>query len=92
MNKFFKKVGQLFNFLDAIPRQKAIDVHQWEEKELRNVFALLVCGSFLGHPSPPMHITTELLPEMEEDLKIMFERLDLSVNPLSELFSNLDIG
>ncbi len=87
-----KKLKNLLQSINKANRAKAIEAYQWEEEELRNTFALLVCGSFLGHPSPPMHITTELLPEMEEDLKIMFERLDLSRNPLSEMFSSLDIG
>lgn len=69
-----------------------MEAYHWQEEELRNTFALLVCGSILGHPSPPMHIITELLPEMEEDIEIMFDRFDLSRNPLSEMFSSFDIG
>ncbi len=88
----FKKLKQILQAIDKANKSKAIEAYQWEEEELRNTFALLVCGSFLGHPSPPMHITTELLPEMEEDLKIMLERIDLSRNPLSEMFSSFDIG
>ncbi|MDF1548468.1 MAG: hypothetical protein P1P88_11645 [Bacteroidales bacterium] len=86
------KLKNLLNSFDKTNRARAAEAHEWEEKELRNVFALLVCGSFLGHPSPPMHITNELLPVMEEDLEIMFEQLDLSRNPLSELFSRLEVG
>lgn len=86
------KLKNLLSSFDKNNRANAAEAHEWEEKELRNVFGLLVCGSFLGHPSPPMHISSELLPEMEEDLKIMFEQLDLSRNPLSELFSRLDVG
>lgn len=87
-----KKLKNILKSFDKGNRIRAAEPHEWEERELRNVFALLVCGSFLGHPSPPMHITSELLPEMEEDLEIMFEQLDLSRNPLSELFSRLDVG
>jgi len=88
----FKKLKNILKAIDESNRLKAAEAFELEERELRNVFALLVCGSFLGHPSPPMHITSELLPEMEEDLEIMFEQLDLSRNPLSELFSRLDVG
>lgn len=87
-----KQFRNIFRIINKTNKEKAIEAYRWEEEELRNTFALLVCGSFLGHPSPPMHITTELLTEMEEDLKIMFERFDLSRNPLSELFSSFDIG
>jgi len=87
-----RKLKNILQFINKANKAKAIEAYEWEEKELRNTFALLVCGSFLGHPSPPMYITTELLPEMEEDLNIMFDRLDLSRNPLSEMFSSFDFG
>ncbi len=87
-----KKLKNIINFISTANKEKAIEAFKWDEEELRNTFALLVCGSFLGHPSPSLHITAELMPEMEEDLRIMFERMDLSRNPLSELFSEFDIG
>ena len=87
-----KKLKNILQFINKSNRAKAIEAYEWEEEELKNTFALLVCGSFLGHPSPPMHITIELLPEMEEDLKVMLDKLDLSRNPLSEMFSSFDIG
>ena len=87
-----KKVKHILGSINNANKQKAFEAYKWEEEELRNTFALLVCGSFLGHPSPPLHITAALMPEMEEDLKIMLERLDLSRNPLSEMFSEFDIG
>ncbi|MEN8122977.1 MAG: hypothetical protein ABFS35_21735 [Bacteroidota bacterium] len=90
--KIFKYFRNLWTTFDTINRNKAVEYHEWEEKELRNTFALLVAGSFIGIPSPPAHITLELLPIMETELKIMFERMDASIDPIGEMFSMLDVG
>ena len=90
--KIFKYFRNFWTTFDAINRHKAVEYHEWEEKELRNTFAILVAGSFIGIPSPPAHITLELLPYMETDLKIMFERMDTSIDPIGEMFSMLDVG
>ncbi len=92
INKILKRLSSFWKTLDALNRHKAVEYHEWEVKELRNTFALLVAGSFIGIPSPPAHITMELLPFMEADLKIMFERMDASVDPIGELFSMLDVA
>jgi len=92
INKILKYFRSLWRTFDTINRHKAIEYHEWEVKELRNTFALLVAGSFIGIPSPPAHITIELLPYMEPDLKIMFERMDASIDPIGEMFSMLDVG
>ncbi len=90
-SKIFKFLSRLWTTFDTINRHKAVEYHEWEEKELRNTFALLVAGSFIGIASPPAHITMELLPYMEADLKIMFERMDASIDPIGEMFSMLDV-
>lgn len=92
INKIFKYFRNFWTTFDNINRHKAVEYHEWEEKELRNTFALLVSGSFIGIPSPPVHITLELLPYMEAELKIMFERMDASIDPIGEMFSMLDVG
>jgi hypothetical protein len=84
------KIKRLFREIEGAHRDRAAGMHEWEEKELRNVFALMVMGHATGMPSPPQHITMELLPEMEEDLTIMINRIQTSHDPLGELFSNFD--
>ena len=89
-SEFISKLKKLLRDIEEINRGNASDLHEWEEKELRNIFALLVAGSFTGIPSPPVHITMELLPEMEDDLTIMLNRIQTAHDPLGELFSLLD--
>ena len=84
------KLKTFFRDVDEINRDKIIEKHEWEEKELRNMFALLVMGNYTGMPAPPAHITTELLPYMESDIHIMMERVNVAHDPFGELFSTLD--
>ena len=92
IKKTLKYLKSLWTTIDTINRHKAVEYHEWEVKELKNTFALLVAGSSIGIPSPPAHLTIELLPLMESDLKIMFERMDASIDPIAEMFSMLDVG
>jgi len=76
---------------DALMRSKAVETIEYEAGELDNIFAILVLGVFIGIPSPPIHITMALLPEMENELEIMLEKVSTAHDPLGDLFSVLDI-
>ncbi len=68
---------------------KAVSVIEYEIGELENIFSLLLFGSFIGLPSPPAHITLQLLPLMEEELVNMFEKVQTAHDPLGELAETL---
>lgn len=87
---FISKIREWLKDIEEINRGNISGLHEWEEKELRNIFALLVTGSYTGIPSPPMHITMELLPEMEKEIMIMLNKVQTAHDPLGELFSLLD--
>lgn len=76
---------------DEVMRGKAVETIGYEVEELENIFAILVLGAFIGIPSPPIHITMELFPEMEKDLAIMLEKVSTAHDPFGDLFSVLDI-
>ena len=86
-----EKIVSAFNVADEVMRGKAVETIEYEAGELDNIFAILVLGAFIGIPSPPMHITMELLPEMEEELEIMLQKVSTAHDPLGDLFSVLDI-
>jgi hypothetical protein len=96
MSNFFKKISSfLLNkgyLFDRMARHRAVDILEWETTELENIFALLIFGSFIGLPATPSHITLTLLPYMEKELQLMLEKVDTASGPVSDLFSNLDIG
>lgn len=53
---------------------------QWEEEELENIFALILMGSNIGIPNPPIDLTYRLLPHMVREIYVMQEK---SLNPLT---------
>lgn len=86
------KVSAAWRIYEAISRQKAVETIEKELEELENIFGLLVMGSFVGLPSPPMQISLDLMPFLEKELVRMTEKVDTAHAPISELFSVLDIG
>jgi hypothetical protein len=85
------KIISSFKVADDVMRGKAVETIEYEVGELDNIFAILVLGAFIGIPSPPIHITMALLPEMEKELGIMLEKVSTAHDPLGDLFSVLDI-
>ena len=84
-------IKSFFKGVDEIYRSKSTDILEWEAEELENIFALLVLGVFVGIPAPPIHITIELLPDMEREFNIMIEKVTTAHDPLGELFSVLHV-
>ena len=91
LNSIKEKIVSFFKVADEVMRSKAVETIEYEAKELDNIFAILVLGAFIGIPSPPIHITMELLPDMEKEFKIMLEKVSTAHDPLGDLFSVLDI-
>ena len=90
--KFLKdKIVSAFKVADEVMRGKAVETIEYEAQELDNIFGVLVLGAFIGIPSPPIHITMELLPIMEKEFEIMLEKVSTAHDPLGDLFSVLDI-
>jgi hypothetical protein len=80
-----------FKTADAVMRSRAVEAVEYELEELDHIFGILVLGAFIGIPSPPIHITMELLPLMDNELQLMLEKISTAHDPLGELFSVLDI-
>jgi hypothetical protein len=91
LSQAFEKLRESLSTLDEMQRRRAVDMVQWEYDELRHVFALLVLGNAVGLPAPPAEIGLGLLPDMEEELLLMLDRLELAHSPLSKLYSSLPV-
>ena len=76
---------------DEVMRGKAVETIEHEVAELDNIFGILVLGAFIGIPSPPIHITMELLPLMDKEFDIMLDKVLTAHDPLGHLFSVLGI-
>ncbi|MCW8800598.1 MAG: hypothetical protein OQK71_06710 [Desulfobacter sp.] len=83
---------RLWESADEVARNKAVTSIEAELEELEYIFALLVQGSFVGMPSPPVQISMDLLPHMEADLTLLLERMNTSNEPISRLFSVFDVS
>ena len=94
--KLFKKVqDKMKSALEQhgeIQRDKAVNLLEKEVEELDHIFALLTIGFMQGLPSPPLNIPLSLLPQMEKELLLMLNKSTTAMNPLSDLFSNLEVG
>ncbi len=87
--------GKVVAFLkasDNLARSRAVKTIEHEVEELEHIFGVLVLGSYVGLPSPPMQIALDLMPFMEQELILMMEKVDTANQPVSQLFSILDIG
>ncbi len=85
------KLLKIWKSYDAMTRSSVVDKIEYELGEMENIFGLIVLGSFIGLPSPPMQITLDLLPEMEEHFVLMLNKIDTAESPLSDLLSTLDV-
>jgi hypothetical protein len=85
-----EKIQSAFSMLELIHKERAVEILEWEVGELENIFSLLVLGSFVGIPAPPVQVTLELLPFMERELMIMSNKVFTSSDPLAEVCSVLD--
>ncbi|MFH2090746.1 MAG: hypothetical protein ABIJ31_00090 [Pseudomonadota bacterium] len=92
INNLKHRLKNAWLIADEVARNKAVVSIEAELEELEYIFAVLVQGTFIGMPSPPVQICMDLLPLMEKDLVLLLERVDTANEPLSRLFSVFDIG
>ncbi len=84
-----RKLGDALKMLEGMFRSYGSEYIEVELRELENVFALLVIGSFVGLPSPPTTVSLRLLPHMGRELVVMASisrRLDDMLGEMAGLF------
>ncbi|UCF96733.1 MAG: hypothetical protein JSV89_16360 [Spirochaetaceae bacterium] len=86
---WLEQIRLFFKDLQIINSNKATDILEFELLELRNIYALLLFGSFVGMPAPPVHITLQLLPLMQEEVELMLKRINVAHDALAEVVSIL---
>ncbi len=86
-----EQIIEAFKISDEVMRGKAVETIEHEVAELDNIFGILVLGAFIGIPSPPIHITMELMPLMDKEIEIMLEKVLTAHDPLGHLFSVLGV-
>ncbi len=92
LNRIRKGVGGVWAVYQQQSKAHFTASYETEAAELENIFGLLVLGSFVGMPSPPMAITLDMMPVMEKELIRMLEKVDTASSPLSDLASVFEVG
>ncbi len=89
--RILQRLGKTWNLYKDASAEAAVEALEMELSEMENIFGLLVLGSFIGFPSPPMQITLDLLPEMEKHFMLMLNKVDMAQSPISDLLSTFDV-
>ncbi|MDX9801278.1 MAG: hypothetical protein RBT69_08090 [Spirochaetia bacterium] len=74
-----------------VQRDKATEMVEFELKEMENIFVILLMGSFVGLPSPPAAMAMELIPYLEDEIRLMTVRADFAQDALAGLTGILDV-
>lgn len=91
MKKILKKIQNTITELDRMQQNKVVADLEHEVVELKHIFAILSFGNFAAIPTAPFPIAIELLPDCQEEVQLLNNKIATSFNPLSDLFSKLDI-
>jgi hypothetical protein len=89
LKRLYRCLVAFFRDAQIINRNKATEFLEFELMEMENIFALILFGSFTGMPSPPAHVTLQLLPLMQQELKLMYNRIGVARDALAEIVSVL---
>lgn len=82
-------ISKMFDVITSVFKGKSIEYIEVELRELENIFALLIIGSFIGLPSPPTSISLRLLPYLGRELIVVTyisERLDDMLGEMAGIF------
>ena len=89
LNRLWDVARRFTGSLLGMLKMRSVEYLEAELRELENVFALLVLGSFIGLPSPPLPISLRLLPHLGRELLVatrISERLDDMLGEMAGLF------
>ena len=84
-------IKRILSDFDASHRDSVSALTGVEVKELENIFALLLLGSFIGLHAPPSFLAVELLPFMERELRVLNRRAQDAGDMLAEMAGTIGI-
>ncbi len=86
-----KKFRDFFQGMMESFKDQSTGYIEFETRELENVFALLIMGSFVGIPSPPTTLVIRLMPHMVREVYVMQARAADMDDIFGEITSMFDI-
>lgn len=90
-SKMIRLCRRIVKDMSAAHRRRASALTCVEERELENIFALLLLGSFVGLPAPPTFLAVELLPFMQKELSILNRRAEDATDMLAGIMGSLGV-
>ena len=84
----------IFSFLRGILgslKARSTGYLEFELRELENVFAILLMGSFIGIPSPPTPVVLRVMPYMAREMAVMSRRAEMADDVFGEIAGLLDV-
>ena len=91
LKKVFAAAREFIRYLNKVNRIKATDMLIFEINEMENIFTILLFGSFMGLPAPPAAMAIELLPYMEDELRLMISRADFAKDATASIMDMLHV-
>lgn len=91
MKKFVENVRAFLRGFGESFRDQSTEYIEFEERELENVFALILMGSFIGIPSPPTTLVVRLMPHMVREMYVMQQRAVSMDDIFGEIAGMFDI-
>ena len=92
LQEIIKRLIEKGKLIDELARDQAAGTAESELVEIEHLFSILLLGTFVGLPSPPINITLDLLPDMERELLLLLRKVETANEPLSTLFSIFQIS
>jgi len=72
-----KLLGMLASTIKDFLKGAATEYIEMELEEMEHLFALLVMGFLVGYPTIPPTLTLKLLPYLEKESLLMFQRAEM---------------
>lgn len=79
------------SFISKWLKERAVGYIEVERRELENLFALMVLGSFVGLPSPPTPLSLRLLPHLGRELLVLRRRAEEMDDVYAEIAALFDL-
>lgn len=91
IKKIYKSIIFFLTSIDQAHREKAVEVTEYELRELENLFVLLLMGSFIGIPSPSSLVSAELLPHLGREIGVLNKRAEDAFDAFNEIAGTIGI-
>ena len=91
VKRIYNSVIFFIKSIDQAHREKAVEVTEYELRELENLFVLLLMGSFTGIPSPSSLVSAELIPHLTKEIEVLNKRAEDAFDAFNEIAGTIGI-